>query len=287
MRYSSRIGHRAGFTLVELLTVIAIVALLVSVLLPALGRARESAARTVCMSNLRQIGQGLYAYAADHRGCALPFELYTPNPSGAGMRNDPWPLLMVDLKYVAGGRHRSLPVESSPGGSNIFRCPSGTDQLLLGPGPKSSSDVRGGFFQRCGTGRAGFFVDNWYAMNATRGDAGDPEGAFGRYPFRSYPASCAPAGSKDGRVQKFLRTSRPGDVVIAYDGSVAHFGNPAGGSIHARHDRGTSTNVLLGDGRVENFATTTLLKSAQQSAGVAAASGDFAMPYPKWRLDRQ
>ena len=62
MRFS-----RKGFTLVELLVVIGIIALLISILLPALGRAREAAARTACMSNVRQLYMAMALYANDYK----------------------------------------------------------------------------------------------------------------------------------------------------------------------------------------------------------------------------
>lgn len=57
-----------AFTLIELLVVISIIALLIALLLPALGKARDSAKATQCMSNIKNLGMGLYTYATDHSG---------------------------------------------------------------------------------------------------------------------------------------------------------------------------------------------------------------------------
>ncbi len=77
MNEHSRVESRShqqyhGFTLIELLVVIAIIALLAAILFPVFGRIRESAHRTSCASNLKQLAFGVLQYTQDNDDCFLP-----------------------------------------------------------------------------------------------------------------------------------------------------------------------------------------------------------------------
>lgn len=95
---------RRGFTLVELLVVIGVIAILLGLLMPAMTRARAQANSLKCKSNLRTLGQMLVIYENDNRGYLFPIgpvSLFTGLPSTLGTNVPPherWPMKLFKIK---------------------------------------------------------------------------------------------------------------------------------------------------------------------------------------------
>jgi len=84
VNHKSSIVNPKGFTLIELLVVIAIIALLIAIMIPVLGRARELAQRTVCLSNLKQLTLAWTAYATQYDEKIVLGSPYTMSGYGNG-----------------------------------------------------------------------------------------------------------------------------------------------------------------------------------------------------------
>jgi prepilin-type N-terminal cleavage/methylation domain-containing protein/prepilin-type processing-associated H-X9-DG protein len=167
-------SRKNGFTLVELLVVIGIIALLISILLPALHKAREAALELTCESNLRQIGMGIQTYADQNRG-ELPqkgpdgsdqgsndFGPPSGPPSQGGVigYDDPslWfnaiPPLINNKSYYQllldqfHGLATVLPYGGGP--NNIFVCPTATPAATL-----SIDIIKGNYYELFGTDSTG------------------------------------------------------------------------------------------------------------------------------------
>ena len=122
----SRFGAEGrGFTVLELLVVVAIIALLLTVVLPALGWAREAARRANCMSNLRQLGIADFSFANDNRG---RFVTASPNPDPQPQSNNSlWDIHIVNRTNVYGYVHFGLLlVDYLNHDAHVFFCPSAT-----------------------------------------------------------------------------------------------------------------------------------------------------------------
>jgi type II secretory pathway pseudopilin PulG len=120
-------GRCRGFTLVDVLVSIFVIAVLIGLLLPSLGTVQETARRVACQSNVRQIGLGVVMYADDWKG-DLPNSVFLP-PPGTAQRGASKPQDMLTLRlgpwlgsaWDGIGLLYGMDYVPAP---NVFYCPS-------------------------------------------------------------------------------------------------------------------------------------------------------------------
>jgi prepilin-type N-terminal cleavage/methylation domain-containing protein/prepilin-type processing-associated H-X9-DG protein len=248
--------YRSAFTLVELLIVIAIIALLVSILLPAAGRIRDQARMAVCLSNLRQLAGLQMQYVADSKGYAMPAG-YVKDPSTGG-NSENYATLIVNLKYLRAPSAKTITdgVVSEP---SVFQCPSGIiDQLgteysdppLVKPWPTSRMDPLGQRPWRTRSNSSGVIIDTWYGINADWNSGDNYASPVHFQPYRNKTTY---------EYNRWGNIPYPSSMVWLFDGifydvgyteSATHLG---ANRISARHGGNKRVNIAFFDGHAQSF----------------------------------
>jgi prepilin-type N-terminal cleavage/methylation domain-containing protein/prepilin-type processing-associated H-X9-DG protein len=224
------LANRRGFSLVELLTVIAIIAILAAIIFPIMTSVKDKAKVTSCMTNMQNIQQAITIYKTDNRRfpdtlgiefqADVPFDLAKPLPGALTIFRD-----------------RNTPPAA-------FRCPSSpalnySDKLTVNyPVPLANG----------ATSRELYAVDSYDAqyLNAPGGDvveahyvlrwAADPAAVAGFAPHPPGTADTTTLQEDDYERQLCMRTP-PGDTVVTWCG----------------YHKGNMTLVLFLDGHVDRF----------------------------------
>jgi prepilin-type N-terminal cleavage/methylation domain-containing protein/prepilin-type processing-associated H-X9-DG protein len=213
---------RPAFTLVELLVVIGIIGVLVSILLPTLGKARRSAARTACLANLRQIGSLVNIYGTQWNGRA-PVMYHNPTPRRT------WDVtLLVLIKEAATMRSSNNEAIAGDPERTIMSCPSDD-------------------FQRRQNGSGQHYRPRSYAMNGWRSET-VRNGRFGGVNKAPSPATVKRASEKVFFSERMFTQATPTSILasILTDATGCNMADAT--ELQSPHVRDRQINVLFFDG---------------------------------------
>ncbi|HSI35197.1 MAG: type II secretion system protein [Phycisphaerae bacterium] len=282
--------RRRGFTLVELLVVIGIIALLISILLPALSKARESANVTKCLAQLRSLGQAQAIYAANSNGYALPGGfIFIPDQS-SGLNRENYATILVNADLINAPSPTSLTGDGASD-SNPFYCPSGVLDFRgitysppnpQKPFPTSRSDYLTSSPWRTQSSTTGKIVDTWYGINSDWGTASQIKANAA--PTHFIPTSDTTPVYILPKLGSIRYSS---EMVFLFDGSFYNLNYDAR-RVSARHGGAKKTNLLFYDGHAATHDISDVAGGINAGMTDMDALADFAnYPALKWRTDQK
>jgi prepilin-type N-terminal cleavage/methylation domain-containing protein/prepilin-type processing-associated H-X9-DG protein len=235
--------QRKGFTLVELLVVVAIIAVLISILLPSLGKARSQARRSQCLANVRSIGSALQVYMTDW-SAMIPY--YT---TGNNANSYYWVLLLKPYGNI----------------EKVRQCAECLTQRN-GNGVGDASTPWTNYANNTALGTGSYGMNGWcFALGTRVGVTGSNDWYLKRYSIDQNPGTPTPTTSFFWR-QPFTRNMAEvpllGDSINpdgwplasnAMPKNLQTGDNKTGMGRHAIARHGKSINLAFVDGHAENL----------------------------------
>jgi prepilin-type N-terminal cleavage/methylation domain-containing protein len=258
MRRSKSATPATGFTLVELLVVIAIIGLLVAMLLPAVQAARESARRTSCINNLRQIGAAIHLYNDAHQ--AFPPGGISPGPCCSVESYTSWTIQILPFLEQRAVYDLYSQLETNESRANkavreafisVYSCPSDIRRNALdlpnsGPGNAMKLPYMPGSYRGVG-GRSDGTNGAWWDVTRRTMPPRKWRGVFHVVDAHLKPETFAAV--RDGLTNTIMvgeYTTRPSKAIPASAGSRRTFWAYTYGSYN-RSDAVPESRTLLGD----------------------------------------
>lgn len=248
--------QRLAFTLVELLTVVAIIGVLAAIVIGSVSKIRDSARRSQCSSNLRQLGAAFNLYAADNRGVYPAPRLITESQMPAPYTKTnppPWANPSLDnwqaevSRYVV--RDQSVgAIKANDASTNIAHCPS-YDLLFSDPNMLKSTVYRSaGYGMNVNINVGGSNLNTNFGATDAGGKTISVPGISRRFPAAAvnHPAKTVLAGdSSDYHL---------GFDTVTWTVVTGDPGKPDGYVSGAPYRHGSAANYLYVDGHIASLA---------------------------------
>jgi prepilin-type N-terminal cleavage/methylation domain-containing protein/prepilin-type processing-associated H-X9-DG protein len=213
--------NKSGFTLIELLVVIAIIAILAAILFPVFAQAREKARQAMCISNMKQIGNGWMMYAQDYDEIGSPgwakdnltagdFPIVDPN-FRAPFTGINWGMYWPDLiyPYVKAGRD-GFGTNRTKNNRAVYACPTVNNFLV---------DLCSQWGGECGWGSVTYGLTQAYVHDDPVQEEGDGIGPYGDFTCGQDPGKQS-WGWGCSKGTSMPKIGHPGESILFGEGDV-------------------------------------------------------------------